>query len=359
MSEKSRRSRLEAPCSILHHLYRSMDFLEKHKTEVEKAVYFQMAALMDADVDLIFYDTTSLHFEIDDEDDEILDWCEREYEPLRKRGHSKNGRRDAPQIVVGLAVTRDGLPVRSWVFPGNTTDVATVRKVKKDLSGWRLSRCVFVGDAGMNSAENRRELALGGGKYILASKMRAGDEVTNEVLTRAGRYRAVDENLRIKQVEVGGQENYDGKWVVTSNDDTLSVEDLALGYKQLMRVEDCWRTLESGLHLRPVYHWTSWRIQAHVTICVLALLLERIVEIRCGDTWRNIRDDLASIKVVEYDRSEYRIRQRSELQPKATALLEKVGAAMPREFVSIVRIASESGEPISNNGVAASGKSTS
>jgi transposase len=63
---------------------------------------------------------------------------------LRKRGKAKNGRDDAPQIVIGLAVTRDGFPVRQWVFPGNTVDVTTVERVKADLRGWRLNRCLFV-----------------------------------------------------------------------------------------------------------------------------------------------------------------------------------------------------------------------
>ena len=187
----------------LHHLYRAMDFLEEHKAAVEKAVYFKVADLMNADVDLIFYDTTSLHFEIDDEDESPQAKGDRAYPAQRKRGYSKNGRDDAPQIVIGLAVTRDGLPVRSWVFPGNTADVATVEKVKADLRGWRLGRCVFVGDAGMTSEENRRTLALGGGKYILGAKMRAGDEVTKVVLARQGRYHEVKGNLRVKEVIVG------------------------------------------------------------------------------------------------------------------------------------------------------------
>lgn len=396
----------------LQHLYRSMDVLEEHKLEVEKAVYFAMADLMNADVDLVFYDTTSLHFEVDQEDEDVLDKFGRDYEPLRKRGHSKNGREDAPQLVIGLAVTRDGLPVRSWVFPGNTADVTTVEKVKQELKGWRLGRCVFVGDAGMNSEDNRRKLALGGGKYILASKMRAGDEVTNEVLSRQGRYRQVADNLRVKQVEVGDgerrqryvvchnpqeeerqrkhrerlieqlqrelagmkpsdrghtkrmcelkssrrfgryvrevdgglivdwpavrrEEHYDGKWVITSNDDTLTAEDLALGYKQLMRVEECWRTLKSGLKMRPVFHRRPWRIQAHVTISVLALLLERIIEIRTGNTWRNIRDVLTTIKVVEYDRGGYRIQQTSELRINASAVLSKLKLAAPPKLLSV------------------------
>jgi transposase len=403
----------------LHHLYRAMDFLEAHKEDVEKEVYFRMADLMSADVDVIFYDTTSMHFEIDQEDRQSSRGNKlaggREYPPLRLRGHSKNGRSDAPQLVVGLAVTRDGLPVRSWVFPGNTGDVTTVEKVKEDLRGWRLGRCVFVGDAGMNSEENRRKLALGGGKYILAAKMRAGDEVTKKVLTRPGRYHEVAENLRVKEVTVGDgerrqryvvcfnaveadrqrkhrqdlltelgaeiqsmrkpargkshskracellassrfgrylrqtkrgvlkidlgavrtEEKLDGKWVVTSNDDTLSAEDLALGYKQLMRVEECWHTMKSGLRTRPIFHWTPHRICAHVALCVLALLIERIAEIRVGDTWRNIRAQLDTIKVVEYERGGVRVRQTTEIRGKVADLLRTLKLPEPSKLHAV------------------------
>ncbi len=406
----------------LQHLYRAMDFLEENKVDVEKSVYFAMADLMNADVDLIFYDTTSLHFEIDDEDD---DPAEQDAAPaLRRRGYSKNGRDDAPQIVVGLAVTRDGLPVRSWVFPGNQADVKTVEQVKSDLRGWRLGRCVFVGDAAMNSEENRRTLSLGGGKYILAARMRAGDEVTHEVLSRPGRYHPVAGNLRVKEVIVGDGEarrryvvchnpieqkrqrehrarlllelkaelaslstktdqantqrgralltstrfgrylrhqggrlhidraavaqagRYDGKWVVTSNDDTLTPEDLALGYKQLLRVEACWRTLKSGLRMRPVFHRLAMRIQAHVSISVLALLLERIVEIRAGDTWRNVSAQLASIKVIEYDRAGARVQQTTALRPTTAALLKTLGVEPPPPLHAVASIPS-SATPVS------------
>jgi hypothetical protein len=407
----------------LHHLYFAMDFLEDHKEAIEKEIFFKMADLMNADVDVIFYDTTSLHFEVDEEDAATLLHHGREYEPLRKRGHSKNGRGDAPQIVVGLAVTRDGLPVRSWVFTGERNDITTVAKVKEDLRGWRLGRCVFVGDAGMNSEENRRSLALGNGKYILASRMRAGDEVTKDVLSRAGRYHEVKDNLRVKEVIVGDGERrqryvvchnpdeakrqrahrekvvaeletelasleqrkgkshskracelrvsgrfgkylretstdklmldrtaiadaarYDGKWVITSNDDTLTAEDLALGYKQLLRVEQCWRQLKSGLRMRPVFHYRSWRIQAHVTISVIALLLERIAEIRVGDTWRNVRAELERVKVVEYDRGDARVQQTTELSPVNVALLRKLRVAAPAKLLAVGTIPAEDAE---------------
>ena len=73
-------------------------------------------------------------------------------------------------------------------------------------------------------------------------------------------------------------EQLDGKFVVHSHDDSLTPADLALGYQQLQGMEEAWRTLKSGLRLRPVYHWAVPRIHAHVALSMLALLLERIIE---------------------------------------------------------------------------------
>jgi hypothetical protein len=399
--------RIEQTQSLrLQHLYRAMDFLERHKESLEEQIYFQISDLLNLDVDLIFYDTTSLHFEIDEEDlgmgqDDIIHGSypsgHQTYRAPRKRGYSKNGRHDVPQIVVGLAVTRDGLPVRHWIFPGNTVDVSTVEQVKADLRGWQLGRCVFVGDRGMVSAQNLRTLSLGGGKYIVCVPVVRGGEVEKKVLTRRGRYRDVARNLRVKEVVVGDGERrrryvvchnpeeqkrqqrhrarileqleaelaslqdcedrrthskracelrasrrygrylrmlksgklridqktihqgekHDGKFVVHSNDDTLSAQDLALGYKQLMRVEQAWRSLKSGLRMRPVFHWAPHRIHAHVSLTVLSLLLERVAENACLDTWRNIRDDLGQIKLAQLSGPNGRLWQVTE--PRSAA----------------------------------------
>ncbi len=161
-----------------------MEFVEQHRAKLEAAVCFATADRMSADVDLVFYDTTSLHLEANDEDDAERHRYGHQYPAQLPRGHAKDGRTDALQIVVGLAITRDGLPVRCWVFPGNTADVSTVARVRNDLGGWRLGRCVFVGDAGTSSEDSRRQLALGGGKCILAARTRAGAEVTTDVLSR-------------------------------------------------------------------------------------------------------------------------------------------------------------------------------
>lgn len=406
----------------LQHLYRAMDFVEAHKADLEKAIFFKVSDLLDLDVDVIFYDTTSLHFEVDGEDVGAADGTvqgsraagAKTYAAPRQRGKSKNGRSDAPQIVVGLAVTREGLPVRHWVFPGNTVDVTTVEQAKQDLKGWRLGRCVFVGDAGMVSKNNLRTLRLGGGRYILCMPMRRGDEVTRQVLTRAGRYQVVADNLHVKTVMVGRgarQRRYvvcfnpdeakrqqhhrdtvvaeleaelasladaqtdvlskrvcklrtskrygrylrlgkgraleldrrairreahlDGKFVVHSNDDTLTAEDLALGYKQLMRVEEAWRTLKSGLELRPVRHWAVHRIHAHVALTVLALLVERVAELACHDTWRNIRDDLRQIKLAELTCPDGTVWQVTEPQPAARKRLADLKIPPPPPVLAV------------------------
>lgn len=94
-----------------------MDVLEAHKEGIEQALYVRLADLLKLDVELIFYDTTSLHFEIDEidqghGDDDLVEGSiaagSKGYQAPRQRGMSNNGHSDAPQIVIGLAVTRDG-----------------------------------------------------------------------------------------------------------------------------------------------------------------------------------------------------------------------------------------------------------
>jgi len=133
----------------------------------------------------------------------------------------------------------------------------------------------------------------------------------------------------VPQGYLRANQRFDGKWVITSNDDTLTTEDLALGYKQLMRVEECWRSMKSGLRMRPVHHWAPHRIEAHVKLCVLGLLLQRISEIRSGDTWRNVVAQLEKIKVVEYIRGETRVCQTTNVRPEAQALLSRLQVPAP------------------------------
>jgi len=406
----------EAEPLTLEPLSFALDFLDAHIDELEREIFFRTADLFRADVDLIFWDTTTVSFEIDTEDDAEATRRGKILPPLRKRGDSKEGRNHTPQVVVGLALTRDGLPVRSWVFPGHTVDATTVAQVKESLRGWRLGQAIFVGDAGMDAEANRQELAKGWGRYILAMPMGKLTEVQQEVLARAGRFHQVNDHLEVKEVVVGdgarrrryivcrnleeaerqrqhraevlatlrqelarldppapehpkracelvASQRYgryllrgpggrltinqeavkraarmDGKYVLLTNDDTLTPVDVGLGYKAMMRIEACFRRMKTtGLRLRPVYHWTAHRIASHVKLCVLALLLQRAAEIRTGDTWRHIRLVLDEIQAVRYRMRGTTIVQSTRLTPQATAVLKKLQVAPPKRRLAVER----------------------
>ena len=187
----------------LHQLYRALDVLAEHGDAVERAVFWRAADLFKLDVDLVFYDATTAWFETGEEDVAAHEWRGLTFEPLRRRGHSKEGRDNDPQVVIALAVTRDGVPVRSWVFPGATPDVTTVHKIKDDLRAMRLGRVLFVGDAGLYSKANLAELAKGAGRYILAAPIGRVREIRDEVLSHPGRYADVTPTLRAKEVVLG------------------------------------------------------------------------------------------------------------------------------------------------------------
>jgi len=118
--------------------------------------------------------------------------------------------------------------------------------------------------------------------------------------SRWGRYLMLgDKGLQLDAKSIKAAEHYDGKFLVHSNDDTLTPEDMALGYKQMIRVEQAWRDMKSTLDMRPVFHWAPHRIHAHVAITVLSLLLERTAEHACADTWRNVSDRLRRIQLAQ------------------------------------------------------------
>lgn len=188
---------------------RAMDLLIDGDTQgaVQEAVFFAAAHLLNLEVDLIFFDTTSTYVERDDEDDSD--------EALRRFGHSKDHRKDLPQIVIGLAVTREGIPVRCWVWPGNTADTTVIEQVKDDLRTWRLGRVVTVADSGFSSEANLAYLRRAGGHYITGVKMRETSKKAAQALARQGRYQQVRDNLRVKEVRL--DDDPGRRWIICHN----------------------------------------------------------------------------------------------------------------------------------------------
>lgn len=230
--------------------YRAMDWLIEAAAQVEQEVFWSVASLLDLEVDLLLFDTTSTYFQIDDADAPVLrdehgqrrpdaepavtpdpesgaegvggpgggeDGDEttggqgasgRDRAGFRTWGKSKDFRGDLPQIVIGMAVTRGGIPVRVWCWPGNTADSALIRQAKDDLREWTLARIVWVGDRGFTSAANRRDLRAGGHAYILGEKLRSGSADAAAALARPGRYQSVADNLQVKEVKIRDDERF-------------------------------------------------------------------------------------------------------------------------------------------------------
>ena len=203
-------------------LYRAMDFLLEAHDEIQRDVFWSVSNLFNLEVDVIFVDTTSTFFEIEGEDDLADDedglGSGDGAEGLRRRGHSKDSRPDLAQAVIGFAVTRDGIPVKCWVWPGNTVDAKLVDEVKRDLNEWKLGRVVMVMDTGVNSEENRRILQGAGDAYILGERMRLGPNGSlPEALKRPGRYKVLDSGLRIKEVVLNRDSVTARRFVVVHN----------------------------------------------------------------------------------------------------------------------------------------------
>ncbi len=198
--------------------YRAMDYLLQIEPDLAKEAYFHVTDLLNLEVDLLFFDTTSTYFELDDADDP-LDRDERghvvadgdtavKHGGFRTYGKSKDSRDDLPQVVVGMAVTRDGIPVRVWSWPGNTADSDLIRQVRDDLREWSLSKVVWVADRGFTSQANRRALMRGGGGYIIGEKLRSGSHEVKAALSRQGRYATVRDNLQVKEVRIGTDDRF-------------------------------------------------------------------------------------------------------------------------------------------------------
>jgi len=389
----------EQPFQV-QHFYRAMDFLLEHTETVQKEVFWSTASLLNLTVDLIFFDTTNTYFEIE----------EPGPSELKAYGKSKDKRDDLPQVTIGLAVTREGIPVRCWVLPGNQHDSKCVDQVQKDLNNWNLGRVVWVMDRGMSSDENQRILQRAGGQYILGEKLR-GNNLNEIALAHPGRFKVVADNLHIKEVFAGEgtgrrryviaynpeqaeydrihrekilerlnceldvlnrkhktkaqckvmlhqsmgryvkelksgklkidkakvkqEEKLDGKYLLSTSDQHLSAEDIALGYKQLMEVERAFRTLKSTLCLRPVYHSKDDRIRSHVMLCWLALLLVRIAEVESGLTWPTIRRKMQQLNLIEFFDKNGRILQHTELTHDQRNILNKLKIKPPKRVLKV------------------------
>ena len=138
--------------------------------------------------------------------------------------------------------------------------------------------------------------------------------------------------LRVDQAAIKREANLDGKYLLRTSDPTLTPDDLAAAYKQLLAVERGWRDMKGALDLRPVFHRREDRIRAHVLLCWLALLLLRVIENTTGDTWRNTRRELDRMHLVTLATNAGQVAQRTATTPGQQTILRALDLPEPPRF---------------------------
>jgi transposase len=286
------------------------------------------------DVDIVFFDTTSLYFE------------GHGGESIGQYGHSKDHRPDLRQMIVGAVLDGDGRPILCELWPGNTTDVTTLIPIVDRLyRRFKIRKVCIVADRGMISQGTIDDLEQQGWPYILGARMHKQQEVRDEVLTDRRRFRVVHEArkkstdpapLKVKEVwvedrryvvcvneeevehdraareaivaglraqlregdkslvgnkgyrrflkiegeghfvideaKIEEEARFDGTWVLRTNTE-LATAEVALQFKRLWMVEQWFRSCKSLLETRPIFHHCDDTIRGHVFCSFLALVL--------------------------------------------------------------------------------------
>jgi transposase len=341
----------------LHHMYRAMAWLGEQlpqsqqqerltlvprctKDVIEEGLFARRRDLF-TELDIVFFDTTSLYFEGEGG------------ETIGHHGHSKDHRPDLQQMIVGAVLDGAGRPISCELWPGNTADVTTLVPVVDRLGRrFQIHQACIVADRGMISDDTVALLEEVERPYILGARMRLQKEVREQVLADRGRFRVVHgprqksddpSPLKVKEVRIDGRRyvvcvnpeqvehdraqraqivaalreqlrqgdkslvgnkgyrrylkvegdrhfvideaklaeeaRYDGTWVLRTNTELASAE-VALQYKKLWMVEQWFRTCKSLLDTRPIFHHRDETIRGHVFCSFLALVLRQELQSR-------------------------------------------------------------------------------
>ena len=169
---------------------------------------------------------------------------------------------------------------------------------------------------------------------------RRRDELVGSLKTKPGLRRYLRRTrsglLRIDHAAIKRETHLDGKWLLRTSDLTLTPDDLAAAYKQLLAVERGWRDFKGALGLRPVFHHREDRIRAHIQLCWLALLLLRVIENATGDTWRNIRHELDRMHLVTLATDAGHVAQRSAITPGQQTVLRALKLPEPPTYFGLI-----------------------
>lgn len=302
-------------------IYRFLDTLESElKIQVEDISFARTREILGGEIEIVFYDMTTLYFEASDEDD------------LRKTGFSKDGKHQCPQIYIGLLVGKDGYAIGYDIFEGNISEGHTlIPVIKKFETRFKLKKPIVIADSGLLSKDNIKSLEDNGYKYIIGARIKNETKEIKEKITslnlvngkpvsiekdkkvslivnystsRASRdlknrtrgLQRLEKNIKSgkltkssinnrgynKYLKLNGEINitidndkYEGdkvwdgiKGYITNT--KFKPETVVENYKHLWQIEKAFRISKTDLRIRPIYHHLIKRIEAHICISFVA-----------------------------------------------------------------------------------------
>jgi transposase len=309
-------------------MYRYLDRLHNHhKEHVQRISYEHTKKLLGNDIGVVFYDVTTLYFEIDEEDE------------LRKTGFSKEGKHQNPQIVLGLLVSKNGYPLAYEIFEGNKFEGHTMLPVIDAFkSKYNLHQLIIIADSGLLSNTNIEELQTKNYEFILGARIKNESKLIKEnilshnlkngestiikkgslklIITysddrakkdrynrekglrklekqiRRGRLTKANINNRgynkflrlsgeitvcIDQDKLQQDSQWDGLKGYLTNA-KLSKDEILANYQHLWHIEKAFRVSKTDLKIRPIYHRLQRRIEAHICISFAAYKIYKELE---------------------------------------------------------------------------------
>jgi len=331
-------------------IYRMMDFIDDNAIEkIQKKAFSYTKQLKGEQLDVVFYDCTSLYFESFNQ------------EGLMQNGYSKDGKFNQAQIILSILVSQQGLPVGYQVYSGNTFEGNTLEDaIKLIKEKYNINEVIFVADSGLISNKNIEDLHHNEVSFIMGARIKnQTKKITNLILEQSD-YKAIDNKqsetgLKYKQIAINNNftmtvtyspkraekdkyerekaidklkqklnksknpisllsnfgykkfiriqgdanieideqklqdaQKWDGLKGIVSNTKNLSPLQQITHYAGLWQVEETFRISKHDVKMRPIYHWTDKRIQAHIAICFMALSCMRFAEYEIAARYKKI-----------------------------------------------------------------------
>ena len=321
-------------------IYRMMDFIDDRAIEkIQEKTYAFTKQLRGEELDVVFYDCTSLYFE------------SFQQEGFMQNGYSKDGKFNQAQIILSILVTKQGLPVGYQVYSGNTFEGNTLKDaVELIKKKYKIGEVIFVADSGLISNKNIEQLHDNNVSFIMGARIKnQTKKITEQILDKSD-YNKIDDkqhetgltykqivlddnftmtvtyspkraekdkyerekaieklqsklkksknpkellsnfgykkflkiegeaDLKIDETKLKEAEKWDGLKGIVSNTKNLSPLQQIVHYAGLWQVEETFRISKHDVKMRPIYHWTDKRIKAHIAICFMALSCMRYAE---------------------------------------------------------------------------------